>query len=260
MQSRFTLTALILQCFLMLLAFSPVNAAPIRIAVAANLQYVFNDLQAAFNQSKKTGAGIELQPVFASSGKLTTQILQGAPFDVLLSADMDYPTQLHEKGFALAPPKVYALGTLVLWTRKDLNLAQWPQTLASAAVEKIALPNPKVAPYGRAAMQVLAQHQLEQVLTPKLVYGESIGQTSQYIQGGLVDIGFTAKSVVLAKAMQGQGKWVDVPPGSYTAIAQGAVLLKHSQTGEAAAAQHFYDFLFSATARSILRSHGYLLP
>lgn len=226
------------------------------VAVAANVQYAFDDLQAAF----KKETGHDIKPVFNSSGKIASQALHGAPFDVFLSADMEYPQKLHDAGLATSAPKAYAYGALVLWTMRDLDLAHWQPALASPAVRKIVVANPKTAPYGRETMNALANLKLDDVLKPKLVFGESISQTNQYIHSKAADAGFTAKSVVVSPEMRGQGKWIELPQGSYTPVAQGIVVLKHGARTNPQLAQRFHDFMLSANARAILARYGYLLP
>jgi molybdate transport system substrate-binding protein len=232
------------------------GADTLTVAVAANVQYAFDDLQAAFR--KETGH--ELKPVYNSSGKFAAQIMNGAPFDVFLSADMEYPERLHKEGFAAAAPQVYAYGALVLWTLKDLDLGNWQSVLASQAVGKIAVANPKTAPYGRETIKVLAYFKMDEALKNKLVFGESISQTNQYIHSKAADAGFTAKSVVVAPEMQGQGKWIDLPKASYQPIAQGIVVLRHGQQTNPKVAQQFHDFVLSPKSRAILERYGYLLP
>lgn len=233
-----------------------VQAETISVAVAANVQFVFDDLKAAFKQE----TGHELQASFNSSGKFVAQISNGAPFDVFLSADMEFPEKLYKDGYAMQAPKVYAYGALVLWTMKDLDLQQWQAALQQTKVSKIAIANPKTAPYGRETMRVLNAHKLEQTLQPKLVFAESIAQTNQYIHSGVADLGFTAKSVVLSPEMKGQGKWLELPRDVYQPIAQGAVILKHGKQQHAAVSQQFYDFIYSAKARAIFERYGYILP
>ena len=184
----------------------PAASATLSVAVAANMQYVFADIKTEF----KKETGHELSASYSSSGKFATQIVNGAPFDVFLSADMEYPEYLYAKGFASAAPKVYAYGSLVLWSMKDLDLRQWQTLLADDRVKKIALPNPKTAPYGREAMRVLTFYKLGDKVSDKLVFGESISQTNQYIHSGAVELGFTAKSIVTSSEMTGQGKWIDL--------------------------------------------------
>ncbi|MES2047674.1 MAG: molybdate ABC transporter substrate-binding protein [Pseudomonadota bacterium] len=241
--------------FLMLSAASA-GAHALSVAVAANMQYVFDDIKAEF----KKETGHEVQAVLNSSGKFVTQIMNGAPFDVFLSADMEYPEYLHAHGFATAAPKVYAYGVLVLWTTKNLDLSQWQTLLMSDGINKIALANPKTAPYGREAMRALSYYKVDSKTQVKIVFGESISQTNQYIHSGVADLGFTAKSVVSSAEMKGQGKWIELPSASYQAIAQGAVILKHGKETNGALAQQFYDFLSSAKVRIILERNGYKLP
>ena len=232
------------------------QAATLTVAVAANVKFVFDELKAEF---KKT-SGLEVNGVFASSGKITAQIKSGAPYDVFMSADMDFPLALYTEGLAVAPPKVYARGVLVLWTLQPLDLTQGLTVLTSPAVKKVAMANPKLAPYGAEAIRALTHFKLRAAVEPKLIYGESISQVNQYIDTQAVEIGFTAKSVVLAPQMQGRGKWIEVPRESYQPIEQGIVLLKNSNGANAVAAKQFMEFMASAQARKILQNFGYLLP
>lgn len=241
---------------LLALLSSAASAATLTVGVAANVQYAFDELAAAFE--KKTGH--QIRSIYNSSGKLTAQIIHGAPIDVFLSADMDYPEKVHRAGFAAAPPQPYAHGALVLWTLNDLDLSQWRQVLASEKVRRIAIANPKVAPYGRETVRALAHAGLKDVLKPKLVYGESVSQVNQYTHSRAVDAAFTAKSVVLSPQMRGQGKWIELPAGSYQPITQGFVVLKHGARNNPAAAKQFAEFLRSPAARAILSRYGYLLP
>jgi molybdate transport system substrate-binding protein len=234
----------------------PASAATVRVAVAANVQYAFDALRTEFRKQ----SGHEIEASVNSSGKLTAQIMHGAPFDVFMSADMEYPEKLHGAGFAAAAPKPYAYGALVLWTMKDLNLANWQGALAGPGVLKIAIANPQTAPYGRETIRALEALQLHDKLKSKLVYGESIAQTNQYIHSRVADAGFTAKAVVLSPQMEGQGKWIDVPRNAYQPIAQGVVVLRDGAKNNADAAQAFYAFLFSDAARRIFERYGYLLP
>lgn len=232
------------------------SAGSLTVAVAANVQYAFDDIAAAF----KAETGHDIKPVFNSSGKFTAQIMNGAPFDVFLSADMEYPENLYKAGHAAAPPRVYAYGTLVLWTLKDLDLSAWQNTLTGPAVAKIAVANPKTAPYGRETMKALAYFRLDETLRSKLVFGESASQTNQYIHSRTADAGFTAKAVVIAPEMRGQGKWIELPKDAYQPIAQGIVVLKHGMQANPTLARQFQDFVLSGTSRAVLERHGYLLP
>jgi molybdate transport system substrate-binding protein len=223
------------------------------VATAANVQFVMRELQKTFEQE----TGTKLDIVVSSSGKLTTQIQEGAPFDVFVSADTRYPQEIFANGGADNPPKIYARGTLVLWTR-DSTVAPTLTMLTQADVKKIALANPETAPYGKAAVQVLQKAGLLEEINSKLVYGESIAQTTQYIATGAADIGFTALSVVLSPEMKGKGSWVLLDSASYEPIDQAAIVLKHSETSpKRGKSQQFYDFLYSEKARAIFRQNGY---
>lgn len=182
-------------------------ADTLSVAVAANVQYVFDNLRAEF----KKKSGHDLQAVFNSSGKFVSQISHGAPFDVFMSADMEYPIALYQQGLTSASPKIYAYGALVLWTMKDIDLTQWQQVLQSPQINKIAVANPKTTPYGRETIKLLKHFQIERQIAERMVFGDSISQTNQYIFSGAVDIGFTAKSVVMSEEMKGKGRWVEMP-------------------------------------------------
>jgi molybdate transport system substrate-binding protein len=231
-------------------------AEPLTVAVAANVKFVFDELREEFHKS----TGIEANGVFASSGKINAQIKSGAPFDVFMSADMEFPEALYLEGLAIAPPRVYAQGVLVLWTLHPYDMTQGMKVLTNADVKKIAIANPKLAPYGREAIRALDYYKLRGTVEPKLIFGESIGQVNQYIDTQAVEIGFTAKSVVMAAQMQGRGKWLEVPKESYQPIEQGIVILKHGAETNADSAKRFMEFMTSTKARSILEKFGYILP
>ncbi|MEO6187741.1 MAG: molybdate ABC transporter substrate-binding protein, partial [Ginsengibacter sp.] len=175
------------------------------IAVAANMQFAAKDLVNAFTSE----TGIKTKLIISSSGQLTAQIKAGAPFDVFISADMKYPMELFSSGHATKKPIVYAYGKLVLWSLVD-SIAPSINTLTSARINHIAIANPKTAPYGMAAIEVLKRHALYEPLKNKLVYGESISQTNQFIISKSAGVGFTAKSVVLSPQMEGKGKWTEI--------------------------------------------------
>lgn len=232
------------------LTLTAASAQKIRVAVAANAQFVMEKLQAGFE--KKTG--LEIESIVSSSGKLTAQIQNGAPFDVFLSADMNYPEAVFQAGLSETRPKIYASGLLVLWTRTGIDPAKGLKVLTDKSVTKIAIANPKTAPYGTVAVDVLTKQNLLAELQPKIVYGESIAQVNQYLVSGAVDAGFTAKSVVLEPSLKGKGRWADVKGAE--PIAQGVILLKNAKDGS----RKFYDYLFSPEAQAIFRQYGYQLP
>ena len=235
----------------LLLSCNPSPADGLLIATAANMQFAIKPLMERFTQD----TGIYCKSVLSSSGKLTAQIREGAPFDIFVSADMMYPMALYQSGFALNEPRIYAYGTLVLWTVRD-GLQPTFETLTTDKIQHIAIANPKTAPYGVAAMEVLAQYDLYKSVKNKLVFGENIAQANQFITTQAAAIGFTAKSVVLSPNISQKGAWIDVPQTDYTPLAQGIVLLKNAEK-KPRKAQQFYDFVLSAKGKEILRDFGY---
>ncbi|WP_457627818.1 molybdate ABC transporter substrate-binding protein [Persephonella sp.] len=224
------------------------------VAASANVQYVLKELISDFG--KKSGCE-GVKTVVASSGKLTAQIERGAPYHIFLSADMKYPLYLYRKGFTVEKPRVYAIGVLVIWSMKGIPLREkGPMVLLSDDVKRIAMPNPRNAPYGRAAREYLSRTGLFDKVRKKIIYGESVSQTSQYIFKKLVDVGFTAKSVVLSPRMKGKGTWIEVDRSKYSPIKQGVVLLKKGEKNRCAAG--FYRYLFTSDAKKILSRFGYI--
>lgn len=253
----------IMACFLGIVLWScnsggaPDNTPLLRVAVAANVQFAMEEM--ATRYAKETGDSVEI--VISSSGKLTTQIQQGAPFDLFISADTAYPEALVAAGRAHGNPRVYAYGKLVLWTTRaaladSLDIA----VLRDSRVKKIAIANPRTAPYGAQSVRVLTQLGLLDTLTEKLVYGESIAQTNQYIQSGACEAGFTALSVVMAPMLRGQGWWVALDPGWYEPIAQSAVITRYGYEEHPEASERFFAWLYSESGRDILARYGYQLP
>jgi len=221
------------------------------IAVAANMQFAMEEIAMAYTE--ETGVPCDL--IIGSSGKLTAQIVEGAPFDVLVSADMKYPESLRDEGLAATDPEVYAYGSLVLWTLNDsldLSLA----ALQREEVRHIALANPKTAPYGVAAVDVLRHYGMYEALKDKLVFGESIAQTNQFIISGAAQAGFTALSVVLSPQMKGKGQWINPDPASYEPIAQGMVVIRREGVSNKSG-MAFRDFVVSDRAKEILAQFGY---
>ncbi len=227
--------------------FSCKNNAPktLNIAVAANMQFAMKKITHDF--SSKTG--IQCNLIVGSSGKLTAQIKEGAPFDIFASADMKYPNNLFQKGYSSEKPQLYAFGKLVLWSLKTDSL----NFNALKKAKHIAISNPKTAPYGNASIEVLKNKELYKSVQNKLVYGESISQTNQFIISKSVDLGFTSKSVVMAPVLKDKGKWIDIPSNLYTPIAQGIILLNTSNQN----AKEFYEYMKSNAAKKTLLDFGY---
>lgn len=228
----------------------------LRIAVAANAQFVTDSLKAAFEKQIR----VKIETIVSSSGKLTAQIGHGAPYDIFLSADMKYPQAIYQSGNALDKPEVYAFGQLVLWTVNNVKLDERMEALRSGSVKTIAVANPAIAPYGVAAIAALQKLGIYDKVKNKIVYGESIAQVNQYLLSGVADVAFTAKSIVESPRLNGKGSWVDVPGNLYKPIEQGVVILKHAKSHNLKAAEAFYHFLFSKEGKAIFRAFGYQVP
>ncbi len=224
----------------------------VTVAVAANAQYAMKEMEAQYE--KETGKEIEL--IIGSSGKLTAQIKEGAPFDIFLSADMEYPETLNKADLTISAPKIYGYGTLVLWTLKEFDFKNLT-VLSLPEIKAIAIANPKLAPYGVAAVEAMNYYKMYQKAEAKLVYGESLTQVNQYISSKTADIGFTAMSVVLSPEMQGKGKWIKIDKKTYKPIAQGAVLLKSSKERNGTDSELFYNYLYSDKAKKVFKKYGY---
>ena len=227
----------------LLAACTPHPAAKLTIAAAADLNFALADL------AKHYPATLEIS--YGSSGNFYTQIRNGAPFDVFLSADVDYARKLAPTPDALF---TYAIGRLAVWVPASSPLD--PATaLRSDAVKHLAIANPQHAPYGRAAEAALHHMGLYDGVKPKLVLGENIVQTLQFVESGAAEAGIVALSLALAPAARSRGRYWEIPLDSYPRMDQGGVILKDS-----AAARAFRDFLLSADGRSILKRYGFFLP
>ncbi|WP_263352164.1 molybdate ABC transporter substrate-binding protein [Acidicapsa acidisoli] len=234
------------------------QTAPLRIAAAADLQPVLPPILNQFRES----TGIEVQATYQASAALTTQILNGAPFDLFLSADLSYPKRLLDAGKAdtaglsnSASPVSYARGTLVLWTRKD---GHWPnptlETLRDPSLQRIAIANPDRAPYGRAAIAALTNLKLLDTLKPKFVTAENISQTAQFAETGNADAGLISLTSAKTEHLASIGSYFVIPGNLYPPIEQGAVIV--SNTPQRQNAHRFLEFLLSPPIQQQLAKSG----
>ncbi len=230
----------------------------INVAAAADLSVAMQEVAA--NYEKQTGVKIKLS--FGASGALTQQIQNGAPFDVFLSADMDYPRQLISAGLAESDSLYrYAVGRLVLWVPKDSPLDvehKGIDVLLDPSVRKIAIANPQHAPYGRAAVATLEHYGLNEKLRDKLVIGENIAQAAQFVESGNAPAGFVALAHASAPSMEGKGKYWVVPGDAYPRLDQGVVLI--SASPHKADAKAFLEYLGSADFAAVLKRFGFSVP
>ncbi len=225
-------------------------ASEIKIAVAANMTYALEELTAKFN---KVYPSIQVLPVISGSGSLTAQIKNGAPYDLFLSANMKYPQTLYDANLTTSKPKVYARGKLSLVSRKFKNLSDLASVLKKT--NNISIANPNIAPYGQASVEVLKNLNIYESVKKKLVYGQSIAQAFAYVLK-VADAGFVATSSLHSPKLRGIEIFsIDMDENLYAPINQGVVMLKSSKSAENAS--KFYDFLFSDTAKQILKKYGY---
>ncbi|SFV66640.1 Molybdenum ABC transporter, periplasmic molybdenum-binding protein ModA (TC 3.A.1.8.1) [hydrothermal vent metagenome] len=230
------------------------NAKEIKIAVAANVSYAIKPLIKAFSQSHPE---TKVNVILGSSGKLLAQITHGAPYALFMSANMKYPNRLYQNGMTVGKPVIYAQGALAMLSKKERDYSMGLEVLSSEDIRKIAIANPKTAPYGVAAAEALKNAKLYKKLEKKFVYGESISQTVIYATKA-ADIGLVALSSLYAPQMVHYKKsihWVEVNEALYTPINQGMVILKHAKENHEVKA--FYDFMLSPKAKEILQSFGY---
>lgn len=233
-----------------------VFAGEINIAVAANVSYAIDELKAEF---AKTHPGTKVQVTLGSSGKLTAQIKNGAPYGLFMSANMKYPKALYKDKIATTKPIIYAQGALAYLSAHKQDFSKGIKLLESKDINKIAIANPKTAPYGKAAVEAMKNGGILDKVQSKFVYAESISQTVTYAITA-ADIGFIAKSSLYSPKMKQYKKdinWVDVDATLYTPIKQGIVLLKTSQN--ASEYKAFYDFILSDSAKNIFKKYGYLV-
>lgn len=222
------------------------------IACAANVQFAMEELCEEFEVENDIKTSI----IIASSGKLTAQIIEGAPYDIFISADMKFPNKIFSSGKGKNKPEIYAYGRLMLISTKS-NVKVNINSISSETIKHIAIANPKTAPYGKAAYSALNYYSVYDEVEKKLVYGESVSQTNQFISTGAAEIGLTSYSSL--KAFGNDVNYYLFDQKCHLPIEQGVVLIKHQNSNEIAA-QKFYLFLFSQNARKILAKYGYQVP
>jgi len=241
----------------------PATARPgpqrsVAVAVAANMKPAFEVIAARFQAAHP---GVEVKATFGASGNFFAQISNGAPFDLFLSADAEFPAKVVEKGLADGQAFTYAFGKLVVWvpkgSRVDLE-AMGLAALAEPAVLKIAIADPAVAPYGRAARAALEKAGLFERLRDRIVMGQNVSQTAQFVQSGNAQAGFIPLSLAKTPPLSDEGRAWPVPSSSYERIEQAGVVMKGAR--EAALAHDLAAFIIGAGAKDVLERYGYDLP
>ena len=230
----------------------------ILIAAASDLNFAMNEICHAF---EKANPAIKVEVSYGSSGNFYAQIKQGAPYDIFFSADASYPARLEEEGFAVKSQRqLYAIGRIVLWIPKKsaLNPQKGLNLVLEPELKKLAIANPKHAPYGRAAEESLRYYGLLDKIQGKLVYGENISQTAQFVQTGTADAGIIALSLAISPKMVKDGSCWIIPAESYSRLEQGYAVLQRGK-GKSSV-KTFLEFVQGKKGEKILSDFGFILP
>jgi len=237
----------------------PVQAGDnILIAAASNLRFAMHEICQGFQEANSS---IQTKVSYGSSGNFFAQIKQGAPFDIFFSADATYPELLEKEGLtAKEMQKVYAVGKIVLWFPNEpkVDSDKGLQAVISPRVKKLAIANPRHAPYGRAAEESLRYYGLWEKVKGKLIYGENISQTAQFVHTGAADAGIIALSLAISPKMLHEGRYWIIPGESHSDIEQIYVVLKKGKGKKSI--KKFLDFLHGEKGGKILSRYGFVIP
>jgi molybdate transport system substrate-binding protein len=236
-------------CFIAIIG--EVCAQTVKVAAAANLRYVLEEIKKQY-EAEKPGSTIDI--TFGSSGTLTQQILNGANFDLFLAADTDFPQKIADSGFAAGEVTTYIYGKLALWSL-TLDVSAGLQTVLLPAVKKIAIANPKGAPYGESAVELLKNQGLYDIISDKIVWGDNISQAAQFAFSGNAELGFIALSLALAPEMQSKGKYYVFPEEICPPLEQAGVLIKGSEKNSEA--PQFLNYIRSNKCNGLWTKYGY---
>lgn len=245
---------LLLASFL-LLSTAVVHAEKITVAAAADLKFAMDEIVTSFNKSHPKD---QVEVIYGSSGKFFTQVQQGAPYDMYFSADINYPRQLAKKGLAASEVIPYAFGRIVLWSNSRDAAKITLENLTDAKISKIAIANPKHAPYGKRAEEALKALKLWEKVQPKLVFGENIAHTAQFVETGNAQVGIIALALALNPTLSKKGGYYLIPDNLHQPLEQGYIITKRG-AGKPLA-QLFADYMTSKETRRIMTKYGFVLP
>jgi molybdate transport system substrate-binding protein len=233
------------------------EVAIVRVAAAANLKFALDEVAARLARRQPS---IRIEMTYGSSGSMHAQLRQRAPYDVYLAADVEYPRDLVSRGIGSEGDLfTYAIGRIVLWVPNRSMLAIERDGLATlVGAARIAIANPRHAPYGKAAEAALRNAGVWDRVSGKLALGENVAQTAQFVQSGAADAGIIAKSLAVAPAMRAAGRFWDIPESAYPSLAQGGLILPWAVSREGAAG--LLDYLLSDEGRQLLAAYGFGLP
>ena len=227
--------------------------ARLTIAAASDLRFALDELVQAF---RATRAGVQVDAVYGSSGKLSTQVRNGAPFDIFFSADRAYAQELESAGFTSGAPRLYAIGRLVAWSADAaLGRLSLDDLVRHPAVKRFAIANPDHAPYGQRAVEALRTRGLYETVAPKLVLGDNINQAAQFVQTGAAQAGIVAYSLVLSPGLAEQGAWTLLPQAWHTPLEQAFVVTKRAAALPLAA--DFVRHLDLPASQALLQRYGF---
>jgi molybdate transport system substrate-binding protein len=252
--SRFAVRVLIFVCLLVVgqTAHAEEN---ITIAAAADLKFALDEIVVLF---KSTHPAAQIETIYGSSGNFSTQIQQGAPYDLYFSADIAYPRALKAEGLAASEVQAYGVGRIVLWSQSRDAGKMTLADLADPSIRKIAIANPMHAPYGKRAEEALKTAGLWEEVQAKLVYGENIAQAAQYVQSGNAQVGIIALSLALGPELAKQGSYALIPDKLHQPLEQGFIITKRA--ADNSLAQAFARFVAGKEARAIMTRYGFVLP
>lgn len=247
------LKSLLTVCALLLA--TAAHAEKITIAAAADLKFAMDEIVATF---KKANAADEVDVIYGSSGKFHTQVQQGAPYDLYFSADIGFPRELAKAGLAASEVKPYAFGRIVLWSASLDASKMTLESLANPKIAHIAIANPKHAPYGKRAEEVLRAAGLWEKIEPKLVYGENIAHTAQFVQTGNAQVGIIALALAVNPELASKGGYWLIPDKLHDPLEQGFIITKRAESNTLA--KRFADYIGSQPARAVMTKYGFVLP
>ncbi|MCX6246693.1 MAG: molybdate ABC transporter substrate-binding protein [Bacteroidetes bacterium] len=240
--------------WLFLTGIGNLSAQTVTIAAAADLRFVMDELS---NEFRKANPGISVEVIYGSSGNLYQQIVNQAPFDIFFSADISYPKKLDSLNLAGTKPKLYAIGHLVMWSAK-LDVSKGIELVTGIEVKKIAIANPRVAPYGKRAMECLKYYRVESQVKDKIVEGENVSQAAQFVLTGNAEVGLIALSLALSPEMKAKGTYYTMDEKSYAKLEQAYVIIRKSETKMDVL--RFVQFIETEKSRKLFSKYGFKLP
>jgi molybdate transport system substrate-binding protein len=230
----------------------------VTVAAAADLRFAIEDIVREFAEVR---SDVSVKMTYGSSGNFFSQLSNGAPFDMFFSADVDYTRKLQAEGLGLPDSEfVYAIGRIVPWAPRSspIDVSRGLDVLRDPSVRRIAIANPRHAPYGRAAEAAMKSLKVYDEVQPKLVFGENVAQTAQFVQTGAADVGIIALSLAMAPTLASAGQFWEIPPETYPRMEQGGLIMKSAQ--DAGAARAFREFVLGARGRAVLKRYGFRFP